>query len=511
MKWSGNFPLFAFGSLVLIIISGSVKADRMDAINAGARSLAGMEVPDGQSSASRSAWKHHAAAMDAQWARYEKSTLKPMGIWGSQEVAPHGGDVVRYLFSGPDILHALRVFPHGRTFVMCGLEPLGVLPELSRLKGRSASASLAQIRKSLEESIRLSFFKTKDMRVDLARSAFPGTIPIMCLFLARSGEEIRHVEFLKLLPDGGLASQGLDAKGANAVRIAFGRDRNLIYFRTNVANGEIEKSGFLKYLQSQEKGGAYLKAASYLLHKSYFSTVRQHLLDYSTVLVEDDSGIPIKHFRGNDWDLSFYGSYTRPIPLFASHYQADLRKAYTRKGNARPLDFGTGYKWRKHQSNLLRAVRRDPSESKVVAIAKAVTPAKVAESSTARRTVPVRKAEPVSVEKSDAQPGPVTVTLKLLAKSSAGDPADVEGGRALGVFDYEVVAVHGGSYPHERIRVAHGIVWNRRQVGAANWEIGRTVALGLVPMSRYPALQRLPLVDSGRPMEGISLYTPRLN
>ena len=61
------------------------------------------------------------------------------------------------------------------------------------------------------------------------------------------------------------------------------------------------------------------------MHKNYFSEIRSHLLSSSSAIIQDDSGIPIKHFPNNRWNIQFFGKYTAPIDLFKEHYQSEMK------------------------------------------------------------------------------------------------------------------------------------------------------------------------------------------
>ena len=334
-------------------------------INNAASFLAGMEPQHAGNEAlfQSSTWKSHQSQMTKQWDEYRTATLNKLSAWAEREIAPHTkkNGVVRYMFSGPDILHAVHMFPDASVFVLCGLEPVGVVPDLEKTPSSRISSGLWQTRNSLSEIIEFSFFRTKDMKEDLRQPVFPGTIPIMLLFLAASDQSVTSIDYLKLNPGGTVQSLGSEGKGAKAVRIEFTpRDqprvkRSLYYFSTDISNGDVEKSGFLKFLQFQPKGASYAKAASYLMHNNYFSTIRDHLITHSNVFVQDDSGIPYRFFDREQWDITLFGTYVAPIDLFANKWQRDLYNAYRREKV--PIDFGTGYKWRKGQSNLMRAVR----------------------------------------------------------------------------------------------------------------------------------------------------------
>jgi hypothetical protein len=110
-------------------------------------------------------------------------------------------------------------------------------------------------------------------------------------------------------------------------------------------------------MQKLGPGVTYLKAASYLLYEDYFSTIRNGILDNSLGVVEDDSGIPFHDFKPTEWDVTPYGTYTGPIPLFKEHDQPDLTDFYAHTPHA-PLPFGSGYKFVASVSSLLVARKK---------------------------------------------------------------------------------------------------------------------------------------------------------
>ncbi len=353
-----------------IILTGTIQAQEdtfaAGPINDAIAFLAGMEFPHqgDHPLTSTSSWTNHVSQLDKDFESHQERVLFPMTKWSNASLTPEltQGSTVRYLFSGPDILHAYHMFPTADTFIMCGLEPVGEVPDLSELNTGNASKALGEVRNALGEIINLSFFRTKDMKDDLQFATFRGTTPIIMIFLARSGQYIKGLEFLDLNSDGTITSKGLDSKGADGVKIQFGPQRlqqtkTVYYFSSDLSDSGFDSTGFEGWLETFPEGNAYLKAASFLMHQSWFSKVRDHLIKYSDQLVQDDSGIPFKYFKADEWYVDLYGVYTGPIDLFAEYYQADMRAAY--KSRNKPLDFGTGYKWRKGESNLMRFLKQD--------------------------------------------------------------------------------------------------------------------------------------------------------
>src|SRR5262249_60550457 len=115
---------------------------------------------------------------------------------------------------------------------------------------------------------------------------------------------------------------------------------------------------------------------SSLLHSGGFTTVRDFLLANAAVMVQDDSGIPLRYYDPKKWDLQPWGHYLGPIGVFPGRYQPEYAALFR---NSRPIDFGIGYRWQPHQSNLLLAIRK---------------PVDAAAEASARATAGGRKSEP---------------------------------------------------------------------------------------------------------------------
>ena len=56
--------------------------------------------------------------------------------------------------------------------------------------------------------------------------------------------------------------------------------------------------------------------------------------------------------------MRLFGTYTKPIAMFAEWYQEDLVAAYAASKEPEPLEFGIGYKWQPKQSTLILGIRR---------------------------------------------------------------------------------------------------------------------------------------------------------
>jgi hypothetical protein len=265
-----------------------------------------------------------------------------------------------YMFSGPDFLYANAFYSKASTYVLSALEPVGSVPDLSRLPRGGIASALYNVERSLGSILSFSFFITKQMKTDLRAGQFSGTLPILYVFLARSGKTIRDVSPIAL-DDKGAAYFGNENPGSNAtrgVRIIFagddGVEKTLYYFSTDLSNSGVRVSGFLKFCAALAPGNSLLKSASYLLYSPNFATVRHFLLANSATVIQDDSGIPLAYYSPKRWRLFPFGRYAGPIDKFPGRHQEEYAELFRR---SQPIDFGIGYRWRSHESNLLLSVR----------------------------------------------------------------------------------------------------------------------------------------------------------
>jgi len=84
------------------------------------------------------------------------------------------------------------------------------------------------------------------------------------------------------------------------------------------------------------------------MHVTYFSAIRDAVLEHSSAVLQDDSGIPLAFYNPEEWDVTLYGTFLKPISMFAKYVQPELRAAYE-QADPKPLNFRIGYA---RQSNL---------------------------------------------------------------------------------------------------------------------------------------------------------------
>ena len=87
-----------------------------------------------------------------------------------------------YMFSGPDFLYASIFFPLSSNYVLAGLEPIGNVPDLTRVPSEMLRADLISLRNSMNSILRFQYFITKEMRTDLGRAMSAGRCPSFTFF-----------------------------------------------------------------------------------------------------------------------------------------------------------------------------------------------------------------------------------------------------------------------------------------------------------------------------------------
>jgi hypothetical protein len=351
-----------------MFLAAAVSARAADTVTADdtARFLAGMQ-PSADSPLTPltkdPAWQRHAKFFDTAFGQLEQRQLSKIRTWADVNVAAPRPTMF-YMFSGPDFLYANAFYGNATTYVLSALEPVGSPPDLMKLSRGAIGSTLYDVERSTGSILSFSFFITKQMKTDLHAGQVSGTLPILYVFLARSGKTIRNVSLVALDDKGAVASDNAGKNATRGVRIAFagsdGVEKTLYYFSTDLSNSGVKASGFLKFCETLGSGNSLIKSASYLLHSGNFSTVRDFILANSATIIQDDSGIPLANYSPKKWRFFPFGRYAGPIAEFPARYQQQYAELFRR---SQPMDFGIGYRWRSFESNLLLSVRLPPDES----------------------------------------------------------------------------------------------------------------------------------------------------
>jgi hypothetical protein len=318
-----------------------------------ARFLAGRPVHHGETLSNwqqAGNYRDHSASMLSNWKHFASRRTGSQREWSENNLRPLLGSTstVLYPFGGPDLLHAVALFPGASTYVLLGLEPAGGLPGLESADSGAVFGSLKRLETAMSTQLRSGYFITKDMKNDLNGGPMPGVTPILLASLSLMDATVDSV-------------QPLNAGGRTGVDIRFslpgGGSKRAIYVSGDLSNGGFNGS-YRSWLGSYSGSVAYFKAASYLMHDSGFTGIRDWVLGNCRAVVEDDSGIPYRDFDQSKWNVKLFGDYKAPIDLFTKYQQNDLKAAYEGGASAGGLTFGSGYHYQPEEANLLVATKK---------------------------------------------------------------------------------------------------------------------------------------------------------
>jgi hypothetical protein len=351
--------------------SASIEIPRMiDArFNETALFLAGKEIPSGSSLHAYGQGREYRAygkRIDASWSRLQTSNLKKIETWREKYLPEKYTDTVFYPFSGPDILNALAFFPDGTEYIMFGLESPGRIPDPHTQPPARLNAGLSGLSVALDNVLNVNYFKTVRMEKEVSTDSFNSIISVILFFLSRSDYEVVNVRHVWITEESTLTDTAPARKGGKSIsgaEILFRKDpssplKRVRYFQLNVIDNSLKTyTNFIPYLETYGRYTTILKSASYLMHnEDKFTKIRALVLGHSDFLLQDDSGAALRYFPTDTWKLTFHGTYSKPVPLFAHRYQADLNEMI-KKHSTGPLPFSYGYNFKENESNLMFAER----------------------------------------------------------------------------------------------------------------------------------------------------------
>ncbi len=294
-------------------------------------------------------WKCNARRAESLWTGFPKVQAR-MARWAQRELTAVFDPTapVFYPFSGPDIVFPLIFFPCAGEYILVGLEPVGEILRRQGLTLQRLDEMLSSCSVAVQDLIRLSFYRTKVMEPEFADTALKGVLPVLMVSLARMDMEILEVVPGNLDENGGFVrADEASPEPRSAVRIEFRRAgdapvQSLVYFSCDLSNSGLKKRpGFVAFLANAGRYFTFMKSASYLCRKPYFSKIKKAILDRSYAVLQDDSGLAFSAFSPGTWKISLYGTYDGPVKLFEDHFEQDLWEAMNNR--AKPLNFRFGY------------------------------------------------------------------------------------------------------------------------------------------------------------------------
>lgn len=311
-------------------------------------------------------------SMNKGFSSIESSRLSKMRSWASTELLQESKSprIIFYPFSGPDILHCIQFFPDADQYYLMALERYGSVPDIRKMDSTRLTQTLDYVHQSLEDIIGKSYFITRKMAVNVS-NYYNGVAPLASIFLVRAGYAILYIRYKHLLDDGKtIVEIPIDSMGHHineCVEISFRKKgstktQKLTYFKSNIADdpylgspGLKTNTGLRNFLDSLPECYTYVKSASYRMCQSGFSIIRNTCLKKSKTILQDDTGIAFGFYDKDNWNITLYGNYEKPISDFqGGYYQAGLQAAYKAdSSHIKPLPFSLGYHWKDQVQNLM--------------------------------------------------------------------------------------------------------------------------------------------------------------
>lgn len=350
-------------------------APRSREANDAARFLAGLPGKPGSAFnelQQDKAWELHKAELDRMWSKTAATGLAAMRKFQATEL---NSDKVKkstlfYPFSGPDALMMNVFFPENSTYVMVALEPPGTLPTPKQFqKKKSLADQLAAERHTVNDILGKSFFITQYMDSQFRGQVTDGLFQPIIHLLVRTNHTILGYRYIRIDEAGKVVERpAVIPKDAprmadRGVEVDFSDDgtgavHRLYYFSVNIDDEHLSKDKAFTAFVPQLKGmTTYFKATSYMTHRPEFSIIRDLVLNGSSAILQDDSGLPFHFYTDPPWHVQLYGEYEKPIRPFGWLEQKDLHAAYE-ANSPKPLNFHIGYGMAR-ASNLLLATRSD--------------------------------------------------------------------------------------------------------------------------------------------------------
>lgn len=301
-------------------------------------------------------WKAHARNMEQIWNAFQQ-TAPRLIAFTEKELSDINENchTVFYPFGGPDYLFPNTFFPEMNTYFLIGLEKTGSPTKIEK----PSKETYKLYQNAVSDILNLSFFRTDDMKQELFNDTIDGVTPIISVLMVRSGREIVSIRNVRLTEQGAITDtkeDGQPIEQGDMVEFKYFRHgtnklQTLYYLKADLSNGGFPRNKALTAYVNQFDAGTtvtFIKSASYLMHMTYFSGIREGILNHTSAVLQDDSGIPLPFYDTEKWDVTFYGTFEKPISMFGKYVQPELREAYE-QADPKPLNFRIGYA---RQSNL---------------------------------------------------------------------------------------------------------------------------------------------------------------
>ena len=370
MKLNQALQIFVVMWCALMVSTAAAESDAQHA----ALYYAGLDAP----SAERKVFQ---TQVQRAWKNYNGQIGKIMSGWAEKEVGYAGGGEIFYPFSGPDFLTIDRLYPNADRYVLVAMQK-ALKPTYA---GNMSVAARADFEKRLgaawNQFGRLGYFRTEDLDEDQhSQHERIGATTILMAFAALQGYEVLAVNPLAFNSSSGdwELNSARDAKW-NSVRLSLQKNARKVildYVSLDLSNGGLhaqpEQAAWLKTMTAHP---TLLKAASHLLQESYFSNLRDMLVNAVPIVVQDETGLKYTDLA-KIGEVTLYGNFIKPLAMFTKTTQPALAKAYAAEKDKKKLPFAFSYLKNSEQRSVQIVRRELPVAKSLTTTSKAVVTAR---------------------------------------------------------------------------------------------------------------------------------------
>lgn len=297
---------------------------------------------------------------DGAWDFYQKTIGQPLTNFAAAEIKPKEGGTVFYPFSGPDFVTLAHAFPKADRYVMVAMQAAGAPVTLATMPAARAQGFQAKFMREWMKFSRLAFFRTDDLNEDQRDQFAPiGVTTILSTFALYSGFDVMDIYPIVYdeQSDTFIKSTTGQWKSVRLVLSKAGKPVTLDYVSLDLSDASLTKNEPMrKWLAREAKNPVLIKAASHLLQETYFSVMRDILVENATMVVQDETGLNYTYLA-QIGPVDLYGGFLYPHELFNRKKQESLAKAYRESTNVKPLPFAFSYNKTNERSNV-QVVRR---------------------------------------------------------------------------------------------------------------------------------------------------------
>ncbi|MBT6808812.1 MAG: hypothetical protein HOA52_04930 [Flavobacteriales bacterium] len=314
-------------------------------------------------------WNDFSSKIDNDFEKIYNDRLVHMSDWSNTDFISNSIDtsLVLYPFSGPDFLHVNYLYPNANEYILLAREKVGSFPDWKEIDQNLAEDFLDNTTYFLRDVTLKSFFLTNNMKSDIEeKSKIPGVVSSLYWLLSRTGHQIVSMKYVTINEGGKVIERSgetkLDGVQINFIKAGTENIKKVTYFSCDISDGGFSKRNpeLLKYLNNIRDCNTYVKAASYLMHYSFFSEIRNLVLEKSMTIFQDDTGIPYRYVNNDSWSVRHFGSYVKPVSNFAEDYdilyQKDLIDLY-KNNEPEKLPFSLGYHWISDYQNQMFMIK----------------------------------------------------------------------------------------------------------------------------------------------------------